>query len=399
MKSRNFARKESFNMVGTMLEYPYFEDIHKDIRDVAKAAAEEFREKAAIADEKEDYTIVEKNLKRLGDLGLLGIRIPNEYGGQGLDVRGYVLALEELARACAATALSYDAHVLAADSILIGGNEEQKKKYLPLLAKDKIGAFALSEPAAGSDAAALRATAEYKDGKYILKGEKHFITNGKIADVIIVYAKTDVTKGAKGISAFIVEKDTPGLKIGKLESKMGVRGSPTTQIFLDNVEVPKENLLGKENEGFRIAMAVLDIGRIAIAAQSLGISKAAFEISSKYAKERVQFGQPIINFQAIQFMLADMYVKIKAAEGLTYNAAWLADKGERVTLQAAIAKLFASEAVLDITDKAIQILGGIGYTRDYPVERMHRDAKIMTIGEGTSEIQRLVIARSVLGLK
>jgi|UniRef100_A0A7J3SL09 butyryl-CoA dehydrogenase len=382
-----------------MVEYPYFEESHKDVRDVARSAAEEFKEKAPEADEKEDFTIIERNLKRLGELGLLGLRIPPEYGGAGMDVRSYVIALEELAKVCASTALSYDAHVLAADSILIGGTEEQKKKYLPQLSKDKIGAFALSEPMAGSDAAALRATAELKDGKYVLRGEKHFITNGKIADVIVVYAKTDPSKGAKGISAFIVEKGMPGLKIGKVESKMGVRGSPTTQIFLDGVELPKDNLLGKENEGFKIAMSTLDIGRIAVAAQSLGISKAAFEVASKYAKERVQFGQPIINFQAIQFMLADMYVKIKASEGLTYYAAWIADKGERATLPASVAKLYASEAALEITDKAIQILGGVGYTRDYPVERMHRDAKVMTIGEGSSEIQRLVIARNALSLK
>lgn len=382
-----------------MEKLPYFEDVHKDVQDVAKKAAEEFSQTAPIADEKEDYTIIEKNLKRLGELGILGLRIPAEYGGQGLDMRSYVLSLEEIAKVCPSTALSYDAHVLAADSIMFAGNEDQKKKYLPMLAKDKIGAFALSEPYAGSDAAALKTTAQLKNGKYVLRGEKHFITNGKIADVIVVFAKTDPAKGAKGISAFIVEKGTPGLKIGKLESKMGVRGSPTTQIFLDDVEVPKENLLGKENEGFKIAMEALDIGRIAVAAQSLGISKSAFDVALKYAKERIQFGQPIINFQAIQFMLADMYVKIKASENLTYYAAWLADKGEKVTLYASVAKLFSSEAALEITDKAIQILGGVGYTRDFPVERLHRDAKIMTIGEGTSEIQRLVIARNIITAK
>ncbi|MGB9784593.1 MAG: acyl-CoA dehydrogenase family protein [Fervidicoccaceae archaeon] len=382
-----------------MEKLPYFTEVHKDVRDIAKKVAEEFSQTASIADEREDYTIIEKNLKRLGEIGILGLRVPTEYGGQGLDMRSYALALEEIAKICPSTALSYDAHVLAADSIMLAGNDDQKKKYLPMLAKDKIGAFALSEPYAGSDAAALRTVAELKNGRYILRGEKHFITNGKIADVIVVFAKTDPTKGAKGISAFVVEKGSPGLKIGKLESKMGVRGSPTTQIFLDGVEIPKENLLGKENEGFKIAMEALDIGRIAVAAQSLGISKSAFDIAVKYAKERVQFGQPIINFQAIQFMLADMYVKIKASENLTYYAAWLADSGEKVTLQASIAKLFSSEAALEITDKAIQILGGAGYTRDFPVERLHRDAKIMTIGEGTSEIQRLVIARNIITAK
>ncbi|MGB9725502.1 MAG: acyl-CoA dehydrogenase family protein [Fervidicoccaceae archaeon] len=382
-----------------MEKLPYFTEVHKDVRDIAKKVAEEFSQTASIADEREDYTIIEKNLKRLGEIGILGLRVPTEYGGQGLDMRSYALALEEIAKTCPSTALSYDAHVLAADSIMLAGNDDQKKKYLPMLAKDKIGAFALSEPYAGSDAAALRTVAELKNGRYILRGEKHFITNGKIADVIVVFAKTDPTKGAKGISAFVVEKGSPGLKIGKLESKMGVRGSPTTQIFLDGVEIPKENLLGKENEGFKIAMEALDIGRIAVAAQSLGISKSAFDIAVKYAKERVQFGQPIINFQAIQFMLADMYVKIKASENLTYYAAWLADSGEKVTLQASIAKLFSSEAALEITDKAIQILGGAGYTRDFPVERLHRDAKIMTIGEGTSEIQRLVIARNIITAK
>jgi len=376
--------------------YPYFEEYHRDVVDVARKVSEEFAQTAAEADEKEDYTIIERNLKRLGELGILGIRIPSQYEGQGLDMRSYILALEEIARACPSTALSFDAHVLAADSILLAGSEEQKKKYLPKLAKTHIGAFALSEPYAGSDAAALRTSAELRNGRYILRGEKHFITNGKIADVIIVFAKTDPSKGAKGISAFIVEKGAPGLKIGKLESKMGVRGSPTTQIFLDGVEVPKENLLGRENEGFKIAMEALDIGRVAVAAQSLGISKAAYEVALKYAKERNQFGQPIANFQAIQFMLADMYVKIRASEGLTYFVAWLADRGQKITLHASVAKLFASEAALDITDEAIQILGGVGYTRDFPVERLHRDAKIMTIGEGTSEIQRLVIARNII---
>ncbi|PUA33150.1 MAG: hypothetical protein B7O98_01555 [Zestosphaera tikiterensis] len=379
--------------------YPYFEEFHKDVVDVARKAAEEFARTAAEADEKEDYTIIERNLKRLGELGFLGIRIPTQYEGQGLDVRSYVLALEEIAKACPSTALSYDAHVLATDCILLAGNEDQKKRYLPKLAKTHIGAFALSEPYAGSDVAAIRTLAELRNGKYILRGEKHFITNGKIADVIIVFAKTDPSKGAKGITAFIIEKDAPGLKIGKLESKMGVRGSPTTQIFLDGVEVPKENVLGKVNEGFKIAMEALDIARIAVAAQSIGISKAAYETALKYAKERIQFGQPIINFQTIQFMLADMYVKIKASEGLTYHAAWLADRGEKVTLRASVAKLFASEAALEITDKAIQILGGVGYTRDFPVERLHRDAKAMTIGEGTSEIQRLIIARNIISSK
>jgi butyryl-CoA dehydrogenase len=381
-----------------MEAYPYFKDYHKDVREIARSVARELRDKAFIADEKEDYTIIEGNLKRLAELGLPSIKIPSEYGGQGLDNLSYIIALEEISRACASTALSYDAHMLTADTIEFGANEEQKRKFLPRLASGEIGAFALSEPTAGSDAAAIKTIAEKKGEHYVLRGEKHFITNGAIAKIFVVFAKTAPEKKARGISAFIVERDTPGLKIGKIESKMGVRGSPTTQLFLDDVEVPAENLIGKENEGFKIAMQALDIGRIAIGGIALGLSKEAFSIALKYAQERVQFDQPIINFQAIQFMLAEMYVKIVAMEHLTYHAAWLADQGKLDPTRSAVAKLFASEAALDITDKAIQILGGIGYTREYPVERFHRDAKILTIGEGTTEIQKLVIARNIIKL-
>lgn len=381
-----------------MANYPYFTDIHEDVRKTARGAAEEFKERAAEADQNADYTIVEKNLKRLGELSLLGIHIPERYGGQGLDLVSCAIALEEVAKSCASTALSYDAQTLTIDCINGGGTEEQKKKYIPSLCKDKIGAFALSEPEAGSDAAALRTKATLQGSEYVLNGTKHFCTNAAIADIIVIFAVTDPEKKARGISGFIVEKGTPGLRIGRVEDKMGVRASPTTEFFLDSCRVPKENLLGNEGEGFITAMKSLDIGRVAIGAQCLGLSKAALEAAVAYAKEREQFGRPIISFQAIQFTIADMATKIEAIENLTYHAAWLLDgEKEGASASAAIAKLYASEATMWITDKAIQILGGVGYTKDYPVERYHRDAKVMEIGEGTSEVQRLVISRAVIG--
>jgi len=380
-----------------MSRYPFVSEEHEEVRRLAAEAAREFAATAAEADRRADHSIVERNLKRLGELDLLGIRIEERYGGVGMGALAYALALEELAKSCASTSLSFDAHVLATDCISIGGSEELKGRVLPLMAKEAIGAFALSEPEAGSDAANLKTKAVRKGSSYVLTGEKHYITNGAIADFLVVFAKTDPEKGAKGISAFLVERGTPGLRIGKIEEKMGVRASPTTQIFLEEVEVPEGNRLGGEGEGFRIAMAALDVGRVAVAAQSLGISKAALSTAVSYARERVQFGKPIASFQAIQFYVADMAIAIEAAEALTYYAAHLIDQGRPASKEASMAKLFASESAVWITDRAIQIMGGAGYLSDYPVERYHRDAKVMTIGEGTSEIQRLIIARHVLG--
>lgn len=375
--------------------YPYFEDYHDDIKTLAKNVSQELEKKAREADEKGDEDIIRENLKMLADLGFLGIDVPEQYGGQGLDLRSIVISLEEIAKGCAATAFSLGGHYLAVDSILIGGDDNLKQRYLPKLAKGSLGAFALTEPNAGSDAASISTRAEKKDGYYVLRGEKHFITNGSIADIYVVFAKTSPEKGARGITAFVVERGTPGLIIGKKENKLGVRASPTNQIFLDNVEVPPENIIGRVDEGFKIAMQALTKGRIGMAAQAVGISKLAFKLAINHAENRVQFGQPIIAFQGIQFMLSDMLVMLKASEELTYKAAWLADKKVDVTLEAAVAKLFATEVAKIIVDKALQIYGGLGYTKDHVIERLYRDVRILTIAEGTSEIQRLVISRNI----
>jgi butyryl-CoA dehydrogenase len=376
----------------------YLEDFHEDVRETARGAAEEIKKTAAEADENEDHSIIVKNLKRLGELNLLGIHTPEKYGGQGLDVRGYAVATEELGKVCGSTGVSYDGHHLAVDAINFGGTEEQKMKYLPPFCKDKIGSFAITEPMAGSDIANIQTRAELKGNEYVINGGKHFITNGSIADTIVVYVTTDPEKKARGISTFLVEKENPGFKVSKDEKKLGTRGSPTTEFFLDNCIVPKEKLLGgEEGKGFNNSLETIDIGRISIAAQSTGLSKAALEDAIAWTKERVQFGRSIASFQAIQFIFADMAVKIAAMEQLTYYAAWLVDHKEKAGKEIAIAKLFASEAAIEITSKTIELLGGSGYSRDYPVERYHRDARLMDIGEGTSEVHRIVISRALLG--
>ncbi|MEM1605695.1 MAG: acyl-CoA dehydrogenase family protein [Fervidicoccaceae archaeon] len=375
--------------------YPYFEDFHEDIKSLAKNVSQELEKRAREADEKGSEEIMRENLKMLAEHGFLGINVPEQYGGQGLDERSVVLSLEEIARGCAATAFSLGGHYLAVGSILIGGDEALKQRFLPRLIKDSIGAFALTEPNAGSDAASIVTRAEKKNGYYVLRGEKHFITNGSIADIFIVFAKTSPEKGARGITAFVVERGIPGLLIGKKEEKLGVRASPTNQVFLDDVEVPAENIIGKVDEGFKIAMQALTRGRIGMAAQAIGISRLALQLAINYAENRVQFGQPIINQQAIQFMLSDMLAMLRASEELTYKAAWLADRKADVTLEAAVAKLYATEAAKLIVDKSLQIHGGIGYTRDQVIERLYRDVRILTIAEGTSEIQRLVIFRNI----
>ena len=362
----------------------------------------EFAEKevapiAAELDEKEEYPI--KTLEKMSKLGLLGVIIPQEYGGAGLDTISYEIVVEEISRKCASTGVVTSVHnSLAAWPIMKYGTEEQKKKYLPILAKgEKIGAFAATEPNAGSDLGAMATTAVLKGDKYIINGDKTFITSGPVAGIIIIFAVTDKEAGAKGISAFIVESDMKGYKVGSIFEKLGINASQTSELIFENMEVPKENLLGAEGDGFKIALKTLDGGRIGIAAQAVGIAQAALDESIEYSKQRQQFGRPIAKFQAIQWMIADMATSIEAARLLVLNAAYKKDQGSgKYSKEAAMAKLFASETAMDAVLKAVQIHGGYGYTKEYTVERLFRDAKITEIYEGTSEVQRMVIAGSVL---
>lgn len=337
-------------------------------------------------------------VKKLADLGLMGMMVPPELGGAGMDPLSYVIVLEEISAACASTAVTMSVNnSLYLDCIMKHASDAQKKKYVPEFAQGKkLGAYALSEPGAGSDAANQRTTAALKGNKYVLNGTKNFITNGPNADAVIVFATTDKEKKHRGISAFIVENTFTGYKVGKIEKKLGIRASSTSEIVLENCEVPRENIIGNEGDGFAIAMATLDGGRIGIAAQATGISRAAFEVAAKYSTEREAFGKPICDFEGIQWKLADMAMKIDAARLLMYRAAWLKGQGKKHTKEAAMAKLFASETSMEVTKEAIQVLGGYGYCKEYPVERFFRDAKITEIYEGTSEIQRIVIAKNVL---
>ena len=344
------------------------------------------------------HTFPEATTKRMGDLGILGLTIPEEYEGSGGDTMSYSIAVEELARVCGTHSVIMSAHVsLCMYPIFAFGTEEQKKKYLPNLASGRVlGAFALTEPGAGTDAASQQTKAELKGDTYILNGSKVFITNGSKADTIVVFAMTDQAKGLKGISAFIVEKDFPGFVVGQEEDKLGICASSTVELIFKNCEVPKANLIGKEGEGFKIAMQTLDGGRIGIGAQAVGIAQGALEAAITYAKERAQFGKPISANQGIQWILADMAVQVEAARLLTRRAASLKDAGLRFSKEAAMAKLFSSETAMWVTTKAVQVHGGIGFTRSYPVERYMRDAKITEIYEGTSEVQRMVIAANIL---
>ncbi len=340
-----------------------------------------------------------ENLKKMGELGLMGMMVPPEYDGAGTDTVSYVLALQEVAYACASTAVVMSVHnSIVCETINRFGTDEQKQAYLkPLAAGEIIGAFAMTEPHAGSDPV-NQSTSALRDGShYIINGTKRFITSGKTAGVTIITAKTDKAKRHKGISAFIVRKGTPGFLVGKTEKKMGLCASDTTDLVLDNCRIPAENLLGQEGDGFKIAMTALDGGRIGIAAQSLGVAQAALDAAVSYAREREQFGQPISKFQGLRWMLADMTTEIEAARQLTLSAASMKDRDEKYTKQASMAKLFASEMVNRVTAKALQIHGGYGYTKEYPVERFYRDARVFTIYEGTSEIQRVVIANHLLG--
>ncbi len=362
---------------------------------VREFARKEILPTAAERDKSKEFPA--DNLKKMAELGLLGMMIPVQYGGEGADTISYVLALSEIAYACAATAVVMSVHnSIVCESIVRYGTEEQKKKYLKKLASGKwIGAFALTEPHAGSDPVSQATTAEKDGDYYVINGSKRFITTGKNSGLVIVTAKTDPAKAHKGISAFLVEKGTPGLIVDREEDKMGLRASDTTDLIFDNCRVPAKNRLGQEGDGFKIAMTALDGGRIGIAAQSVGVAQAAFDAAVKYAKQREQFGQKISKFQGLRWMIADMATQIEAARQLMLSAAAMKDSGKRYTMQASMAKLFASEMVNRITAKAVQIHGGYGFTTDYPVERYYRDARVFTIYEGTSEIQRVVISNNI----
>jgi alkylation response protein AidB-like acyl-CoA dehydrogenase len=365
---------------------------------VRELVAEKVAPRAAEIDERGEYPQDLRALFAQNDL--LGIPIPAEYGGLGGTFLTYVKVVEEIAKACASSSLIVAVQELGMLPILIGGSDEQKHEYLPKLASGEwIAAYALTEAGSGSDAAgSMRTRAEKRGEKYVLNGQKIWITNGSVADVVCVFAVTDPEKGPNGISAFIVEKTFPGFNVGKLEKKMGIRGSPTVELVFDNCEVPAENLLGNEGEGFKIAMKVLDKSRPGIAAQALGIAAGALEYATNYARERVAFGKPIGQQQGVGFMLADMKTEVEAARLLLYEAARKCDEGAAdVTLWAAMCKLKCGDVAMSVTTDAVQILGGYGYSVEYPVERMMRDAKITQIYEGTQQIQRLVISRNLVG--
>ncbi|MFB4163345.1 acyl-CoA dehydrogenase [Alteribacillus sp. JSM 102045] len=334
-------------------------------------------------------------VKEMADLGLMGVPVPENWGGVGMDFVSYIIAIHELSRVSPALGVILSVHTsVGTNPILYFGSDTQKNTYVRKLASGEyLGAFALTEPGAGSDAGSLKTTAVKKEDRYILNGSKMFITNGGAADTYILFANTDPKQGAKGISAFIVEKTFPGFQIGKKEKKMGLHGSNTTEIILENCEVPAENLLGKEGDGFKIAMANLSAGRIGIAAQSLGIAEGSLQSAAEYAKERKQFGKPIGAHQGISFKLADMVTKVEAAKLLTYQAASLHSNDLPCAKQASMAKLFASRTAMETATEAVQVFGGYGYTKEYPAERFFRDAKVCEIYEGTSEIQRVVIGK------
>jgi acyl-CoA dehydrogenase len=359
------------------------------VRDFAKTEIEPFIEQMEQGEFPRDI------LKKMGELGLMGITVPERYGGSEMDFTSYVIAINELSKVSAVIGVILSVHTsVGTNPILYFGNEQQKEKYIPKLATGEyLGAFCLTEPSAGSDAGALKTKAVKKDDYYVLNGSKVFITNGGEADVNIVFASTDSSLGSRGITAFIVEKDTPGFIVGKDEQKMGLHGSRTVQITFEDMKIPVENRLGEEGEGFKIAMANLNTGRIGIATQALGIAEAAFEAAVGYAKERVQFGKPIAANQGVGFKLADMGTAVEAARLLVYRAASLREQGLPCGKEASMAKLFASKTAVDVAIEAVQVFGGYGYTEDYPVERYFRDAKITEIYEGTSEIQRIVIAK------
>ena len=366
---------------------------HQDILEmVHDFAVNEVKPLAAEIDRTEEFPM--KNVKMMAEMGLMGIPFPEEYGGAGMDTLAYIQTVEELSKYCASTGVILSAHTsLCATPIYQFGSEEQKQKYLVPLAKgEKIGAFGLTEPSAGTDSSMQQTTAVLDGDEYVLNGTKVFITNAGYADIYVVIAMTDKSKGNKGISAFIVEKGTPGFSVGKKERKMGIRGSATCDLIFENCRIPKENILGKEGQGFKIAMQTLDGGRIGIASQALGIMQGAIDECVKYVMERRQFGKKIGQFQNTQFELADMATKAEAAKLLVYEAAATKDAGKPYSHLSAMCKYFAGSTASDITRRCLQLFGGYGYTRDYPVERMMRDAKITEIYEGTSEVQKMVIS-------
>ncbi|MDW7613580.1 acyl-CoA dehydrogenase [Peribacillus simplex] len=369
---------------------------HEMIRTMVRNFAQnEVAPTAAERDEEERFD--REIFDKMAELGLTGIPWPEEYGGIGSDYLAYCIAIEELSRVCASTGVTLSAHTsLAGWPIYKFGSEEQKQKYLrPMALGEKIGAYGLTEPSSGSDAGGMRTSAKLVGDEYIISGSKIFITNGGIADTYVVFALTDPESKQKGTSAFIIEKDFPGFSVGKKEKKLGIRSSPTTEIIFDECRVPKENLLGKEGEGFKIAMMTLDGGRNGIAAQAVGIAQGALDAAVDYAKERVQFGKPISAQQGIGFKLADMATGVEASRLLTYQAAWLESVGLPYGKESAMSKLFAGDTAMKVTTEAVQVFGGYGYTKDYPVERYMRDAKITQIYEGTQEIQKLVISRMI----
>ena len=378
--------------------YPFVlnEDQEQLRREIREFASREIAPNVSKWDESGDFPAAV--IKKLGAMGLLGVIIPQQYGGAGLGYVDYVLSIEELSAVDGSIGLTLAAHnSLGTNHIFLAGNEAQKRRYIPRLAAGEwLAAWALTEPGSGSDASNARTTATRKNGSYVLNGTKTFITNGRYADVAVIIAVTDRTRGTHGLSAFVVEKGTRGFRAGKKENKLGLRASDTSELIFEDCEIPEENLLGAEGEGFIDAMRVLDGGRISIAALALGIGRGALEAALKYVKERRQFGKAIAEFQGIQWKLADMATELDAARLLTLRAAVLKDAGRKVTRESSMAKLFASEVAVKICGEAVQLFGGYGFIKDYPVEKYYRDVKLCTIGEGTSEIQRMVIAREIL---
>ncbi len=379
-----------------MLNYSLSQEQKKLIDLIIQIGEEYIKPYALKWDEEEIFE--EKPLRALADADLFGIIIPSEYGGLGWGCFEMCLAIEKLSYYCAGVSTTYAATFLGSYPIILFGNREQKEKYLPEIAKGhKICAFALTEPQAGSDAFAIKTLARKEGDFYIINGIKHFITNGGIADIYIVIALTDPTKGARGASAFIIEKNDPGFSVGKKEKKLGLRASVTTELFFNDCKIPKDRLIGREGMGFIIALKTLDFGRCGVGAQAIGIAQAAMEVSLKHALSRIQFGQPIYNFQAVSHTFAEMATKIEAARALTYNVAKYIDSGAKdISGVSSIAKYFATEIAMWITERAIQMMGGFGYMRDYPVQKYFRDAKCLQIYEGTNEIQKNIIARELI---
>ncbi len=375
----------------------FFTEDHEYIRDLAREFAE--KELAPIAHEIDQTdTIPQRIYDLMADMGFFGLKIPEEYGGQGLDVRSYVCVMEEICKkSIAASLLMSSANSLSTAPILLAGTEEQKKKYIPGIASGKeIMAFGLTEPGAGSDAGSMTTRAVEDGDSYILNGRKCFITAAPIAQNTVIFAKTSPEKGSKGITSFIVDMSLPGVSVGKNEVKMGQHGVPVSDVILEDVRVPKSAILGEVDKGFITAMKTLSIGRIGVACQGIGISQGALDAAVAHIKERKQFGKRLADFQAIQFMIADMETKVNAARLLVYNAAYLMDQHKDVTKEASMAKYFATETALEVVSKALQMFGGYGYINEYPIERMYRDARVLTIYEGTSQVQQMVISGIVL---